>query len=128
MYFVRKNKMYLFSLQDRPEIFFFLTFLPVTKAGRNKWYNLPLLVYYKFWLIDSLLFLVSMSIELYLSFFQRWKFSSDQLISSFFNIPHSTGGGILFYLCQSICPRYFSSHFSQQLLMAEIWYLVTSFI
>jgi hypothetical protein len=25
-------------------------------------------------------------------------------------------------------PRYFSSHFSQQLLMAEIWYLVTSFI
>jgi hypothetical protein len=25
-------------------------------------------------------------------------------------------------------PRYFSSHFSEQLLMAEIWYLVTSFI
>jgi hypothetical protein len=28
----------------------------------------------------------------------------------------------------SVCPRYFSSHFSQQLSMAEIWYLVTSFI
>jgi hypothetical protein len=43
--------------------------------------------------------------------------------------------GMLFYLCPSfrLCvlpsvPRYFSSHFSQQLLMAEIWYLVTSFI
>ena len=36
-------------------------------------------------------------------------------------------GGILFYLCPSFLPRYFSSHFSQQLLMAEIWYLVTSF-
>jgi hypothetical protein len=28
----------------------------------------------------------------------------------------------------SVRPRYISSHFSQQLLMAEIWYLVTSFI
>jgi hypothetical protein len=28
----------------------------------------------------------------------------------------------------SFRPRYFSSHFSQQLLMAEIWYLVTSVI
>ena len=37
------------------------------------------------------------------------------------------GGGILFYLCSSVLPKYFSSHFSQQLLMAEIWYLVTSF-
>ena len=37
------------------------------------------------------------------------------------------GGGILFYLCPSVLPKYFSSHFSQQLLMAEIWYLVTSF-
>jgi hypothetical protein len=41
-------------------------------------------------------------------------------------------GGILFYLCPSVCPsvrpRYFSSHFSQQLLMTEIWYLVTSVI
>ena len=37
-------------------------------------------------------------------------------------------GGILFYLCPSIRPRYFSSHFSQELSMAEIWYLVTSFI
>jgi hypothetical protein len=27
-----------------------------------------------------------------------------------------------------ICYAHFSSHFSQQLLMAEIWYLVTSFI
>ena len=36
-------------------------------------------------------------------------------------------GGILFYLCPSVLPKYFSSHFSQQLLMAEIWYLVTSF-
>ena len=38
------------------------------------------------------------------------------------------GGGILFYLCPSVRPRYFSSHFSQLLLMAEIWYLVTSVI
>ena len=40
------------------------------------------------------------------------------------------GGGILFYLCQSFRPSqdYFSSHFSQQLLMSEIWYLVTTFI
>ena len=37
-------------------------------------------------------------------------------------------GGILFYLCPSVRPRYFSSHFSQLLLMAEIWYLVTSVI
>ena len=37
------------------------------------------------------------------------------------------GEGILFYLCPSVLPKYFSSHFSQQLLMAEIWYLVTSF-
>ena len=36
--------------------------------------------------------------------------------------------GILFYLCPSVLPKYFSSHFSPQLLMAEIWYLVTSFI
>ena len=28
----------------------------------------------------------------------------------------------------SVHPRYFSSHFSRQLLMTEIWYLVTSFI
>ena len=27
-------------------------------------------------------------------------------------------GGILFYLCPSVLPKYFSSHFSQQLLMA----------
>ena len=42
------------------------------------------------------------------------------------------GGGILFYLCPSVRPsvrpRYFSSHFSQQLLMTQIWYLVRSFI
>ena len=41
------------------------------------------------------------------------------------------GGGILFYLClsvrPSVLPKYFSSHFSQQLLMAEIWYLVSVF-
>ena len=37
------------------------------------------------------------------------------------------GGGILFYLCPSVLRKYFSSHFSQQLLMAEIWYLVPSF-
>ena len=30
------------------------------------------------------------------------------------------GGGILFYLCPSVLPKYFSSHFSQHLLMAEI--------
>ena len=29
-------------------------------------------------------------------------------------------GGILFYLCPSVLPKYISSHFSQQLLMAEI--------
>jgi len=41
--------------------------------------------------------------------------------------PRSTGGGYT-VLPLSVRPRYFSSHFSQQLLMAEIWYLVTSFI
>ena len=30
------------------------------------------------------------------------------------------GGGILLYLCPSVLPKYFSSHFSQKLLMAEI--------
>ena len=40
---------------------------------------------------------------------------------------HEGGGGILFYFCSSVLSKYFSSHFSQQLLMAEIWYLVTSF-
>jgi hypothetical protein len=29
-------------------------------------------------------------------------------------------------VCPFVHPRYFSSHFSQQLLMAEIWYVVTS--
>jgi hypothetical protein len=29
-------------------------------------------------------------------------------------------GGLLFYLCPSVRPRYFSSHFSQQLSIAEI--------
>jgi hypothetical protein len=44
-------------------------------------------------------------------------------------IPRSPKGewGILFYLCPSVHPRYFSSHFSQQLSMAEIWYLVHEF-
>ena len=48
-----------------------------------------------------------------------------------FLYPRSSGGGILFYLCPSVLPsvpRYLSSHFSQQLLMAEIWCLVTSLI
>jgi hypothetical protein len=31
-------------------------------------------------------------------------------------------------VCPSVRPRYLSPHFYQQLLMAEIWYLVTSFI
>jgi hypothetical protein len=37
-------------------------------------------------------------------------------------IPHSPKGegGILFFLCPSVRPRYFSSHFSQLLIMAEI--------
>jgi len=48
-----------------------------------------------------------------------------RLVGFFYN-PAPPEGGILFYLCPSF-PRYFSSHFSQQLLMAEIWYLVTSF-
>jgi hypothetical protein len=30
------------------------------------------------------------------------------------------GGGILFNLCPSVRPRYFSLHLSQELLMAEI--------
>ena len=30
------------------------------------------------------------------------------------------GGGILFYLCSFVLPKYFSSHFSQHLLKAEI--------
>jgi hypothetical protein len=41
----------------------------------------------------------------------------------FYYTPAPPEGGILFYLCPSVCPRYFF----QQLLMAEIWYLVTSF-
>jgi hypothetical protein len=32
------------------------------------------------------------------------------------------------YCFTSVRPRYFSSHFSQQILMTQIWYLVTSFI
>jgi hypothetical protein len=48
--------------------------------------------------------------------------------SFLFIIPTEGEGGILFYLCPSVRPRYFLSHFSQQLLIAEIWYLVTSFI
>ena len=32
------------------------------------------------------------------------------------------------YCFTSVRPRYFSSHFSQELLMTQIWYLVTSFI
>jgi hypothetical protein len=46
-----------------------------------------------------------------------------------FLYPRSTGGGV--YCFTSVLPsvpRYFSSHFSQQLLMAEIWYFVTIFI
>jgi hypothetical protein len=52
--------------------------------------------------------------------------------------PLPEGGGGYTVLPLSVCARYFSytlniyahfsSHFSQQLLMAEIWYLVTSFI
>ena len=38
--------------------------------------------------------------------------------------PRRGGGDTVLPL--SVRPRYFSSHFSQQLLMAEIWYLVTS--
>jgi hypothetical protein len=34
--------------------------------------------------------------------------------------PPKGEGGILFYVCPSVHPRYFSSHFSQILLMAEI--------
>ena len=46
-------------------------------------------------------------------------------------IPPLTGGGRGIYcftsVSPSVHPRYFSSHFTQQLLMAEILYLVTSF-
>ena len=55
--------------------------------------------------------------------------------------PRSTGGWYtvlalsVLLVCLSVClsvlpsvPSYISSHFSQQLLMAEIWYLVSSFI
>ena len=67
-------------------------------------------------------------------------FENKMLIKSLYwkhNIllyPRSTGGGytvlsLSFHLSVlPFVPRYFSSHFSQQLLMAEIWYLVTSFI
>ena len=42
----------------------------------------------------------------------------------------STGGRVYCFTSvrPSVHPRYFLSHFSQQLLMAEIWYLFTSFI
>ena len=43
------------------------------------------------------------------------------------HLPPILDLSILFYPCPSVLPKYFSSHFSQQLLMAEIWYLVTSF-
>ena len=53
----------------------------------------------------------------------------NSLIFSLYPRSPEGEGGILFYLCPSFRrPRYFSSHFSQQLSMAEIWYLVTSFI
>ena len=42
--------------------------------------------------------------------------------------PTPRRGGGYTVLPLSVRPRYFSSHFSQQLSMAEIWYLVTSFI
>ena len=42
--------------------------------------------------------------------------------------PTPRRGGGYTVLPLSVSPRYFSSHFSQQLSMAEIWYLVTSFI
>jgi hypothetical protein len=46
--------------------------------------------------------------------------------------PLSEGGGgytvLPLSVRPSVRPRYFSSHFSKQLLMTRIWYLVTSFI
>ena len=45
-------------------------------------------------------------------------------------LPGGGGGYTVLPLsvCPSVRPRYFSSHFSQHLSMAEIWYLITSFI
>ena len=52
------------------------------------------------------------------------------LTLSFIIIPRFTGGGYTVFTLSvhPSVPRYFSSHLSRQLLMAEIWYLVSSFI
>jgi hypothetical protein len=62
------------------------------------------------------------------------------LVTSFISVPHIVGsvfGPIRFllpvyrlgwFLYTLNIYTHFSSHFSQQMLMAEIWYLVTSFI
>ena len=51
-------------------------------------------------------------------------FEEEKIIPALLDliIPRSPKreGGILFYLCPSVLPKYFSFHFSQQLLMAEI--------
>ena len=51
------------------------------------------------------------------------------LEAQYFIIPPLHRRGVYCFISVlPFVPRYFSSHFSQQLLMAEIWYLVTSFI
>jgi hypothetical protein len=53
-----------------------------------------------------------------------WLFLEPSLRNSTLLYPRSTGGRVYCFTSfhPSIHPRYFSSHFSQQLLMAEIWY------
>ena len=52
--------------------------------------------------------------------FNRYHVNHMQNATGSFYTPAPREGGILFYLCPSVHPRYFSLHFSQQLLMAEI--------
>jgi hypothetical protein len=68
----------------------------------------------------------------YLSIYSNHFSAISAIFCIHFYTPAPPEGGILFYLCSSVRPsvrpRYCSSHLSQELLMAEIWYLVTSFI
>ena len=63
---------------------------------------------------------------------QRCPTMSSEFIYDGLNIipPIPEGGGVYCFTSVrlSVRPRYFSAHFSQYLLMAEIWYLVTSMI
>jgi hypothetical protein len=56
-----------------------------------------------------------------------WRDQKGYHLSSFFSL-YPGGGGRYTDLPLSVRRRYLLSHFFQQLSMAEIWYLITSFI